>query len=69
MGILVITEDDVAPSTLPTFTNSAVALPVWPYLRLGFSIPKITQIYFWGNWEGVYGNGHSLLCKGTVPEN
>ncbi len=46
MGILVITEDEAAPSTLPTFTNFAIALPVWPYLLLGFSIPKITQIYF-----------------------
>lgn len=26
MGIIVITEDDVAPSTLPTFTNFAIVL-------------------------------------------
>lgn len=44
-------------------------LPVWPYLHLGFSIPKRTQIYFWRNWEGVFGNGHSLLCKGYSPWN
>lgn len=72
MGILAITDDDVEEAVVLkdiSDLQSAVSYLFGLIFAFGFWITKINQIYFWGNWEGVYGNGHSLLCKSTVPEN